>query len=75
MSKPTKLEHKKTRFTITRSSTMGRYSLKAHNCSLLNYSNGTAFDIADWITWHLALTMRRMPQNNAKEIKITMSWK
>lgn len=54
---------------------MGRYSLKAHNCSFLSYNNGTASEIAEWITRHLALTIKRMPQNNAKEIKITMSWK
>lgn len=75
MSQPTRFEHKRTRFTITKSRTMGRYNLKAHNCSFLSYNNGTASDIADWISWHLALTLRRMPQNNAKEVKITMSWK
>lgn len=73
--KPTKFEHKKTRFTITKSNTMGRYSLKAHNCSFLNYNNGTASDIADWWSWHMVLTLRKMSLNNAKEIKITMTWK
>ena len=75
MSKPSKFDLKKTHFTITKSSTKGRYSLEAHNCSYLNYSNGTASEIADWLSWHIALTLRSMSLNNAKEIKITMSWK
>lgn len=54
---------------------MGRYSLKAHNCSSLNYNNGTASAIADWLSWHIAYTLRCMKLNNASEINIVMSWK
>lgn len=75
MSQPSKFDLKRTRFTITKSSTMGHYSLKAHNCSYLNYANGTASDIAKWLSGHIAHTLRSMSINNASEINIIMSWK
>lgn len=75
MSKQTIFDLKKTKFTITKSGTSGNYDLKAYYCNYLNYYDGTAPQIAKWLSHLIEITIESMSLNNAKEINVTMSWK
>ena len=75
MKDKTKFQCKRATYTITKDTNSGLYNLEAKPCSMLDYYDGTAFDIAFRLAIAIKNAIENMDNNNAKTIKINASWK